>query len=242
MSEGPSRPRGGSKTARHTAPRRGLGPLLPSRSRPLPRPPTRHVPASPAPRDLLPSRGPSFGLFPRHRWYSQRENGTTPYTCERFPVSGLGAPNLHQVATTWPNAHVQQPQRAQASQRSARTGSSTGSSTDLRHRESAADLPNQHVRDLRVPRHRFDGSRRGVGPKGVRPPLSLQVTAVLPEVTEQIATLHPTTTFSRLADAGTPRRPSLRLSSRISAIALDKLFRAAALVRPWPFAPGISGQ
>ena len=42
-----------------------------------------------------PSRGPSFGLFPRHRWYSQRENGTTPYTCERFLVSGLGAPNLH---------------------------------------------------------------------------------------------------------------------------------------------------
>src|SRR5215470_17708275 len=48
MSEGPSPPRGGSTTARHTAPRRGLGPLLPSRSHPLPRPPTRHVPASPA--------------------------------------------------------------------------------------------------------------------------------------------------------------------------------------------------
>src|SRR5438105_14706987 len=53
-----------------------------------------------------PSRGPSFGLFPRHRWYSQRENGTTPYTCERFLVSGFGAPNLHQVATTWPKAAV----------------------------------------------------------------------------------------------------------------------------------------
>lgn len=49
-----------------------------------------------------PSRGPSFGLFPRHRWYSQRENGTTPYTCEPFLVSGLGTPNLHQVATTHP--------------------------------------------------------------------------------------------------------------------------------------------
>src|SRR5947208_3645337 len=46
-----------------------------------------------------PSRGPSLGLFPRHRWYRQRENGTTPYTCERFLVSGLGAPNLHQVTT-----------------------------------------------------------------------------------------------------------------------------------------------
>jgi hypothetical protein len=64
MSEGPSRPRGGSKTARHTAPRRGLGPLLPSRSRPLPRPPTRHVPASPAPRDLLPPAWPIFRPVP----------------------------------------------------------------------------------------------------------------------------------------------------------------------------------
>ena len=64
MSEGPSRPRGGSKTARHTAPRRGLGPLLPSRSRPLPRPPTRHVPASPAPRDLLPLAWPIFRPVP----------------------------------------------------------------------------------------------------------------------------------------------------------------------------------
>src|SRR3989454_9524870 len=64
MSEGPSRPRGGSKTARHTAPRHGLGPLLPSRSRPLPRPPTRHVPASPAPRDLLPLAWPILRLVP----------------------------------------------------------------------------------------------------------------------------------------------------------------------------------
>jgi hypothetical protein len=64
MSEGPSRPRGGSKTARHTARRRGLGRLLPSRSRPLPRPPTRHVPASPAPRDLLPLARPILRLVP----------------------------------------------------------------------------------------------------------------------------------------------------------------------------------
>ena len=57
---GPSRPLGPSTTARHTAPRRGLGPLLPSRSQPLRRPPTRHVPASPAPRDLLPLAWPIF--------------------------------------------------------------------------------------------------------------------------------------------------------------------------------------
>jgi hypothetical protein len=59
-----------------------------------------------------PSRGPSFGLFARHRWYSQRENGTTSYTCERFLVSGLGTPNLHQVVTTWPNVLSELPSAA----------------------------------------------------------------------------------------------------------------------------------
>jgi hypothetical protein len=65
-----------------------------------------HVMFSHRPRHAIccPSRGPSFGLFPRHRWYSQRENGTTSYTCERFLVSGLGTPNLHQAATTWPDS------------------------------------------------------------------------------------------------------------------------------------------
>jgi hypothetical protein len=53
-----------------------------------------------------PSHGPSFGLFPRHHWYRQRENGTTPYTCERFLVSGLGTPNPHHVATTWPTRGI----------------------------------------------------------------------------------------------------------------------------------------
>jgi hypothetical protein len=50
---GPSRPLGGSKTARHIAPRRGLGLPLPSRSRPLPRPPTQYGLESPARCDLL---------------------------------------------------------------------------------------------------------------------------------------------------------------------------------------------
>ena len=49
-----------------------------------------------------PSRGPPFGLFPRHRRYSQRENGTTAYTRECLFVSSLRTPNLHRVATTWP--------------------------------------------------------------------------------------------------------------------------------------------
>jgi hypothetical protein len=47
-----------------------------------------------------PSCGPAFGLFPRHRGCSQRENGSVPYICERFLVSGFGTPDLHLVART----------------------------------------------------------------------------------------------------------------------------------------------
>src|SRR5262252_6688827 len=47
------------------------------------------------------ARAPPFGLFPRHRRYSQRQNGTTPYTRECILVSSLGTPNLHKVVTTW---------------------------------------------------------------------------------------------------------------------------------------------
>src|SRR6266705_3445154 len=64
VQEGPSRLLGGSKTAIHTAPLRGLGLPLPSRSRPLPRPPTRHVPASPEQCDLLPLASPIFRPVP----------------------------------------------------------------------------------------------------------------------------------------------------------------------------------
>jgi hypothetical protein len=49
------------------------------------------------------SRRPFFGLFHRHRWHGQRENGTTPYICERFLVRGFSTPNLHHVASMWPN-------------------------------------------------------------------------------------------------------------------------------------------
>ena len=64
MSEGPSRRRAESKTARHTGLRPGLDPLLPSRSQPLPRPPRPHAPAAPAPRDLLPLAWPIFRPVP----------------------------------------------------------------------------------------------------------------------------------------------------------------------------------
>jgi hypothetical protein len=46
------------------------------------------------------SRSPFFGLFPRHCWYGQRENGTPPDTGERFLVSGFGTPNLYHVVST----------------------------------------------------------------------------------------------------------------------------------------------
>jgi hypothetical protein len=46
---------------------------------------------------------------------------------------------------------------------------------------------------------------------------------------KQVAPRHPTLTFSRLAEAGTRRRPLFRHSSKMSAIALDRLFSAAAL-------------
>src|SRR5215467_9785716 len=65
---------------------------------------------------------------------------------------------------------------------------------------------------------------------------------MLPELAKQVATLHPTTTFSRRARAGTPRRPSLRRSSRMRPVALARLFSAADFVLPWPFAPGISKE
>jgi hypothetical protein len=42
-----------------------------------------------------------FGLFHRHRRHGQLENGIPPDTCERFLVSGLGAPNPHQVAASF---------------------------------------------------------------------------------------------------------------------------------------------
>src|SRR3989442_1247475 len=43
-----------------------------------------------------------------------------------------------------------------------------GLPADLWHREPAADLAGQHVRELGMARHRLDGSRRGIRPEGVR--------------------------------------------------------------------------
>src|SRR5262245_31973631 len=48
------------------------------------------------------------------------------------------------------------------------------------------------------------------------------------------APLHPTTTVSRMASGGTPRKPSSQRSVRIRTIASTRLSRASAEVRPCP--------
>lgn len=57
----------------------------------------------------------------------------------------------------------------------------------------------------------------------VRTAFSLQVASMAAKVTQEVTSLHPTTTFSRTASRGSDRRPSRRRSSRIRAIASDKL-------------------
>jgi len=73
-------------------------------------------------------------------------------------------------------------------------------------------------------------------------PLTLQETAVTAQVPKQLPLFHSTTTVSLIAESGTPRRASWRRSSRMSAMASARFARASSDVRPWPFAPGISGE
>jgi peptide/nickel transport system substrate-binding protein len=94
-------------------------------------------------------------------------------------------------------------------------------------------------RALTLALDRWEGSKALSRIAVVKEVAGIQVPA---HAAKQVAPSYPTTSFSRLAVAGMPRRTSLRLSSRISAIASARLFRAAAFVRPWSFAPGISGQ
>jgi hypothetical protein len=58
---------------------------------------------------------------------------------------------------------------------------------------------------------------------------------------QQGTAFHSTVTVSRVTPLGRPRSASARRSFRIRAIAAARLFRAAAFVRPCPFAPGTSG-
>lgn len=134
---------------------------------------------------------------------------------------------------------------AQGPRTRGRRGPSRCSTADLLpyfwNAQCAADLASESVRDLGVPRHRFRVSCPWVGPQRVACSLTLEVTPMLPQVAEQVATLHLTVTVSRTAFGGRPRRPSSRRSSRISEIAEDRFSRASSLLLPCPFAPGISG-
>jgi len=82
----------------------------------------------------------------------------------------------------------------------------------------------------------------GIAPKRVRAPLALQIAAVMAQMPQQSTAFHSTVTVSRVTPLGRPRSASARRSRRIRAIAAARLFRAAAFVRPCPFAPGTSAQ
>src|SRR5256884_3104914 len=121
-------------------------------------------------------------------------------------------------------------------------GHPNGLAANLRHRKSAADLRNQPIRDLGVPGNCFNVTGLGIAPKRVRPPLALQIAAVIAQMPQQGTAFHSTVTVSRVTPLGRPRSASARRSRRIRAIAAARLFRAAAFVRPCPLAPGTSGQ
>ena len=108
--------------------------------------------------------------------------------------------------------------------------------------KSAADLRSQPIRNLGVPGNCFNVTGLGIAPKRVRAPLALQIAAVMTQMPQQRTAFHSTVTVSRVTPFGRPRSASARRSRRIRAIAAARLFRAAAFVRPCPFAPGTSAQ
>jgi hypothetical protein len=63
-----------------------------------------------------------------------------------------------------------------------------------------------------------------------------------PQMPEQVSSFHSRATVSRIASAGTPRKPSSRRSCRIKAMASRRFCRHSSTVSPCPLAPGISGQ
>jgi hypothetical protein len=104
--------------------------------------------------------------------------------------------------------------------------------TNFKYRKASANLARQLVGNLSMARDRLDGTSVGVSPKGVGPTFPLKITTMLPEMQKQRASFHDSTTVSRSASTGTPRKESSRRSSRISAIDSAKLSRASCLVRP----------
>jgi hypothetical protein len=105
-----------------------------------------------------------------------------------------------------------------------------------------ADLASEVVADLCVPRHGLCGASGGIGPQRMGGTFTFEDTPMTPQVQQEGAALHVRTTVSLSASGGTARRPSVRRSSKINAIACRRLSRASSLVCPCPLAPGISGQ
>ena len=88
----------------------------------------------------------------------------------------------------------------------------------------------------------FNVTGLGIALKRVRASLALQIAAVVAQMPQRRTAFHSTVTVSRVTPLGRPRSASARRSRRMRAIAAARLFRAAAFVRPSPFAPGTSGQ
>ena len=103
---------------------------------------------------------------------------------------------------------------------------------------SGTDKPRQIFRastfgNLLVTRDGFRRSGRRVRPKRVAPALPLQVAPVAAKVLQERVQFHAaTSTVVRSASDGTPRKPSSRRSSRISAMASERLLSASSRVRP----------
>ena len=107
-----------------------------------------------------------------------------------------------------------------------------GRRSGFRNVQRFADFSCEIVRDLGVPWNGFDVSGLRVGPELVFLALAFEITAELSEMAKQFPLLHETTTVPFSALEGTPRRPSSRRSSRIRAIAAERLARHSSAVLP----------
>ena len=110
------------------------------------------------------------------------------------------------------------------------------------NRKTTTDLSREIVGDLTVTRHGLNCTSLRIGPERMRATLSLEAAPMPAQMYQEAAALHSTTTVSRRASGGIARRPSVRRSSSISAIASERLSFAPSFVCPCPFAPGTSGQ
>lgn len=98
-----------------------------------------------------------------------------------------------------------------------------GLSSDLGDAKAFAYLSDKPIGNLCMSGHRFHPSGQWIYPERVRTSLSFEVTAMMPEVPEEIVSFHPTATTSLVASDGRPRRASSRRSAKIKSIASARL-------------------